>query len=274
MFLFMNFKRIISKFKKILFYRKYNFFSKFQILFNIDQKTSIYGQKLVLPPGHLLTMYNSLYPEYDKFISQLVKNINEGYSVIDIGANVGDTLIRFIKANPKLKYFSIEADDFFFKYLQKNKESYSINHVTQITLINELVGLNLTGNLSKTTTGTKTLIESKDGTKSKTLDEIILDNNIKNIALIKVDVDGYDYNVLLSGMNNIIKYKPMLFFEYMGLNKIKYLNLLNELYKIGYTKWTALDNYGKIIFECQDFINIINLIDSKNEIIIDIYCDS
>jgi FkbM family methyltransferase len=230
----------------------------FRIFFNLDQKISINNQQLILPPGHLLSIYNFLYPKYDKFITHLAKNLNNNESIIDIGANVGDTLLRLIQPNLKLNYFSIEADDYFFKYLKRNTEKYSTNPKSKITIIKELVGLNLIGNLSKTTTGTKTLIRSNLGKKSKTLDSIILKNNIKNIALIKVDVDGYDYNVLLSGMKNIIKYKPKLFFEYMSLNKNKYFHLLKRLNKIGYKNWTALDNYGKIIF--------------KNKIIIDIYC--
>ena len=62
-------------------------------------------------------------------------------------------------------------------------------HNSKITLINTLVGKNLVGNLSETTTGTKTLIENISGIKTKPLDEIILENNIHKIALIKIDVD-------------------------------------------------------------------------------------
>ena len=263
----------INKIKKIFFYYQYNFLRIIRILFKIDQKILINGQELILPPGHLLTLYNYLYPKYDKFISELVVNINENESVIDIGANVGDTLIRLIGSNSKPNYYSIEADEYFFKYLKKNKENIS-NTQNRITLIKELVGIDLIGNLSNTTTGTKALVESNDGLKTRKLDEIIIENNIKNIALIKVDVDGYDYNVLFSGMNQIKKYKPVLFFEYMSLNKFGYIDLINKLYEIGYKNWTALDNYGEIIFENKSYTDILTLIKSetKNKIVLDIYC--
>ena len=272
MFLFMNVKKILLKIKKILFYKKYKFFRIIQMIFKKDQRIYINNQELVLPPGHLLSMYNSLYPEYDKFIVGLVSKLDPNSSIIDIGANVGDTLMRLIQGNSKLNYFSIEADNYFFKYLKKNKEKIYKNYNTQITLINELVGLNLVGNLNNTKSGTKTLIENKEGVKTKTLDDIILDNNIINIAFIKVDVDGYDYNVLASGIENIKKYKPMLFFEYMSLNKDKYLVLLEELYVIGYKKWTIINNYGYPIFENKDYNEVVNFINSKNDIITDIYC--
>jgi len=265
---------LIKRFKKIFFYYKYNFFRKIRILLKIDQKILINGQELILPPNHLLSIYDYLYPKYDKFISKLVINMKENESVIDIGANIGDTLARLINSNSKPKYYSIEADEYFFEYLKKNKEKIVSSTQNRITLIKELVGMDLIGNLSDTTPGTKSLVESSDGFKTKKLDQIIIEHNIKNIALIKVDVDGYDYNVLLSGMNQIKKYKPILFFEYMSLNELGYTDLINKLHEIGYKNWTALNNYGEIIFENKSYTDILRLIKSgeTNKIYIDIFC--
>ena len=50
-----------------------------------------------------------------------------------------------------------------------------------------------------------------------------------------------------------------------------FVDYLNE---IGYKNWTALNNYGVIIFENKSYTDILNLIKSetKNKIVIDIYC--
>lgn len=265
---------IIHKIKKTIFYYKYNFFRTIRILFKINQKILINGRKIILPPGHLLSIYNRLYPKYDRFISRLVKNVAKNQSVVDIGANVGDTLVRMMSHNNSLKYYSIEADDYFFKFLKKNVEKSPLYKLNKVTLIKKLVGMNLVGNLSKTTTGTKSLIENKIGMRSQKLDEIIKKNNIKNIGLIKVDVDGFDYNVLLSAMYNIKKYKPILFFEYMSLNETGYISLIKKLKKIGYKNWTVLNNYGEFILKKNSYIDVLKLIktSTKNKIIIDICC--
>ena len=118
---------LIIKFTKIFFYKKYNFFRRLRLIFNIDQKINIYKLSLILPPGHLLSIYNYLYPKYDQFISKLVTKIDYNKSVIDIGANIGDTLFRLYQNNPKLRYYSIEADEYFFNYLKKNKKELSNN---------------------------------------------------------------------------------------------------------------------------------------------------
>ncbi len=278
----LNQNSLFKKLNKILFYYKYNISKKFRIFFNIDQKVKIGNKNLILPPEHHLSMWNILYEEYDNFLPKIISDIKENDSIIDIGANVGDTLFRLMNANSKPNYYSIEGDEYFFKYLIKNKNLLEKKEFEKVTLINELVGENLVGNLSATfipesksfNPGSKSLVQSEKGVKTKSLDDIILDYKIENIKLIKVDVDGYDYNVLFSGINEIKKNKPDLFFEYMNLNKDNYLDLLKKLFEIGYAHWTVLNNHGSIIFENKSYNDVINLInDEKIENInIDIYC--
>ena len=270
-------KKILSfrKIKKIFFYFKYGLLKSIRIFFRIDQKIKIGSRIMVLPPEHPLSMWTSLYKDYDNFLPKLVKEMSSNESIIDVGANVGDTLFRFIDTNSKPNYFSIEADQYFFKYLKKNKGLLEKDIQDRVTLINELVGNNLKGNLTqKSNLGSKFLVESPDGLETKSLDKIIIDGNIQNIKLIKVDVDGYDYNVLLSAMNEIKKNKPSLFFEYMSLNKTEYIELIKKLYEIGYSEWTIINNYGSAIFENKHYKDVLDYIDSEknSEIIIDIYC--
>jgi len=265
------------KISKSLFYFKYKFKRMLRVFFKIDQKIYIGNKKILLPPGHLLSLYESFYPEYDRFLPKVISEIKNEESIIDIGANVGDTLFRLINKNAKPYYYCIEADNHFFEYLKKNKKFLDLNLQNKIVLIKELVGNQLIGNLSETTTGTKSLVQSNLGTKSKKLDDIILNHNIKNIRLIKVDVDGYDYNILFSAINEITKNKPDIFFEYMILDEAGqkgYLKLIEKLNEIGYSNWTLLDNYGSIIIENKSYLDIINRTKSalvKNSIF-DIYC--
>ena len=270
-------KSFFRKFNKSLFYLKYNFKRQLRIFFKIDQIIYIDNKKIILPPGHLLSLYESVYPKYDKFLPTVIGKIKENEVIIDIGANIGDTLFRLLNINTKPYYYCIEADNFFFEYLQKNKKSLDINIQNKIILIKSLVGDQLKGNLSETTTGTKSLIESDSGTKSKKLDDIIMDYKIKNIKLIKVDVDGFDYNILFSAINELKNNKPDIFFEYMPLDesgKKNYLRLIEKLNKIGYSNWTMLDNYGSVIFENKSYIELINKTKSAliKKDVFDVYC--
>jgi len=270
---------MIEKIKKSLFYFFYKLKKLIRILFSVDQNITLGSLKIILPPDHNLSLYNYLYLEYDKFISIVVKDLAKNTSVIDIGANVGDTVCRMIQSNNKLHYYSIEADNFFFNYLNLNVENFKKNFPYKIDSIKSLVGQKLQGKLIGNH-GTKSLLKNSrvsDGDKiikSKKLDEIIIKYNIKNISLIKCDTDGYDYNVIFSGINYIKKYKPDIFFEYHKLNEtsqINYIGLINKLLDIGYKNWTILNNYGKIIFKKINKKDLIKLINS-NQKIFDIYC--
>ena len=150
----------LHKINKSLFYLTYKILRILRVFFNIDQKIYISNKQILLPPGHLLSLYNYSHKEYDKFIPKIIRNFKENDSIIDIGANVGDTLYRLIDSNSKPNFYCIEADEYFFKYLAKNKELLALNLKKNVFLIKELVGDNLVGNLSQSSTGTKTLIES------------------------------------------------------------------------------------------------------------------
>ena len=270
-------KSFFRKFNKSLFYLKYNFKRQLRIFFKIDQIIYIDNKKIILPPGHLLSLYESVYPKYDRFLPTVIGKIKENEVIIDIGANIGDTLFRLLNINTRPYYYCIEADNFFFEYLQKNKKSLDVNIQNKIILIKTFVGDQLQGNLSETTTGTKSLIESDLGIKSKKLDDIIMEYKIKNIKLIKVDVDGYDYNILFSAINELKNNKPDIFFEYMPLDesgKKNYLRLIEKLNEIGYSNWTMLDNYGSIIFENKSYIDVIDKTKSTliEKDVFDIYC--
>ena len=270
-------KYFFRKFSKSFFYLKYNFKRQLRIFFKIDQIIYIDNKKIILPPGHLLSLYESVYPKYDRFLPTVISKIEENEVIIDIGANIGDTLFRLLNINTRPYYYCIEADNFFFEYLQKNKKSLDVNIQNKIILIKTLVGDQLKGNLSETKTGTKSLIESEIGIKSKKLDDIIMEYKIKNIKLIKVDVDGFDYNILFSAINELKNNKPDIFFEYMPLDesgKKNYLRLIEKLNEIGYSNWTMLDNYGSIIFENKSYIDVIDKTKSTliEKDVFDIYC--
>ena len=108
---------------------------------------------------------------------------------------------------------------------------------------------------------------------SKKLDEILYENKIENVSLIKVDTDGFDVSVLSSGYETIKNYKPFLFFEYMKkddnhLNE--YLKFINHLQKLNYKEFIILDSHGKTILKTRNVDDVNFTLSSSNNI--DIFC--
>jgi hypothetical protein len=52
----------------------------------------------------------------------------------------------------------------------------------------------------------------------RTLDQILEEENIKRLDLIKIDVEGLEYNVLRGGYNSIRQFRPYIIFEYNKAN--------------------------------------------------------
>ena len=71
------------------------------------------------------------------------------------------------------------------------------------------------------------VVENKNGNENvTTLDTF----NLKNISFIKIDVEGYELNLLKGALNTIEKNKPMIFIE----KKKDYDDLKNFLYDLNY----------------------------------------
>ena len=60
-----------KKIKISIFYLNYKILRMLRIFFNIDQILNINDKKLILPPDHLLSLYNKIYPNYEKFLKIL-----------------------------------------------------------------------------------------------------------------------------------------------------------------------------------------------------------
>jgi FkbM family methyltransferase len=59
----------------------------------------------------------------------------------------------------------------------------------------------------------------------------IIDYQFKNIGVIKIDVEGFEYFVLIGAYSIIMKYKPVIIIEIWDINKEKIFALMEDIYK-------------------------------------------
>jgi FkbM family methyltransferase len=199
----------ISLFSKIVMRlkRKIRHLSKFPIIYPYKDFA------IKLPANHLLPEYQQICPKYDRFLPHLAKYATASDTIVDIGANVGDTLAGMAEKNSVSNYICVEPDEYFYKYLVENINRIKISITgLRIQTINALVGKNISNVSLVGKGGTKhAVIDNKGGIKSLPLDEMI--PNTLNVRILKSDVDGFDYDVLDSSMAVIEKHKPIIFFE-------------------------------------------------------------
>ena len=65
----------------------------------------------------------------------------------------------------------------------------------------------------------------------KTLDSFVQENDIKQIDILRMDVEGFEYNIIVGANNVLEKYKPKIFVEIhkMYLGKEKTCQIFNDL---------------------------------------------
>ena len=113
--------------------------------------------------GNLIPQYQQKYRLYDRFLPHLAPYLDG--TVVDVGANCGVLAVSMGMNNHKLSFICVEPEDQCLELLYKNTEKID-NHVE--------------------------VIAGKVGTDDIKLDEIVKEG----VGLIKVDVDGYDWDVI------------------------------------------------------------------------------
>ena len=162
---------------------------------------------------------------FDKKVFEIAtKYIKKNSIVLDVGANFGQLSVLFSKHKENVEVYSFEASNYIFRILVKNIKENNANakpfnnlvgnKTEQDSLIKKL-------NISKFNTYGSNKIEKVDFKNEKNL-EVEKINSIKiddisfdkQISLMKIDVQGYDLEVLKGAKNTIIKYQMPIIFEY------------------------------------------------------------
>lgn len=173
-------------------------------------KKKFYRYKFYLRPNEFLMLKEVILgKEHFPIKSFLPKN---GYILIDVGAGIGDyALISSLLVGKKGLVIAIEGDEKTFDLLSKNIRSNNLRNVKIF----------------------KIFVDSKNR-----LDKLIEKLKIKRIDLIKIDIEGYEYDALLGLKSTLKKYKPKIAVEIHSFDlKEKIENFLKKLgYKLEYEK--------------------------------------
>jgi FkbM family methyltransferase len=230
--------------------------------------TCVFGPfSIVLPSTHLLPKYQREHRLYDKFLPFLGRALPANSTVIDVGANCGDTLAAMLAANQTLKFACIEPDDTFYRYLQENiARIQSVAPQVGIQAIKALVGKSVTQAALQGSKGTaKAILGSGEHSQSsRTLDAIALEFSLANVNLLKSDVDGFDYDVIDSAEQVLRAQEPIVFFECYFDHLAQRESLkrsLRLLQSANYSQWFVFDNFGELVLRTQDLSQLDQLLD-------------
>lgn len=155
----------------------------------------------------------------DKDITDILDTyLKKGSTFIDIGMNIGyETLwaAHLVKESGKVISFEPLSG-----LIEQTKESLNLNKFTSVTIVQKALGIE-EGSLDiyqhEKDAGLSSLVNKNNSFKKEVVSIGKLDTelkNVKSINLIKIDVEGYEYEVLCGGKEVIQKFLPPIIFEF------------------------------------------------------------
>ena len=145
-----------------------------------------------------------------KVIEEYIKDSGRNRNCVDVGAHIGTHTLPFSRLFEYVNSF--EATDRNFQYLQKNVETNNINNVTchECALGSKSGFVNMS-KLGDHNSGQYGVKEDSDGdVRLEKLDSIAGTFDLVDIDFIKIDVEGYESEVLEGARDTIRTYKPMI----------------------------------------------------------------
>lgn len=215
--------------------------------------TRVNHQWLICPFSHKLPFYQKDFPTYDRQLAKLCSwmhgQLQRAIKVIDVGANVGDTVV-----NIGLKdafYLCVEGDGNYSHYLTKNLNHRYRYSLEQYFLTDQPDNGNYSFTASKGT-GRLTASDKEVVTGFSSLDELLREK-YENMSfdLVKVDTDGFDFKVIRGAGQSLREWHPLLFFEwdkvYCKEQGEDPLSIFPILEGWGYSNCILFDNFGKVV---------------------------
>jgi FkbM family methyltransferase len=214
------------------------------------------GTRLRLPLSHDLPRTRRHYPYYAENLGEVALLVSSvgGKTMVDVGANVGDS-VAIVKAHaPEMAILCVDADSVYVPYLRRNTAHWPDVEIAAPVLLAQQTG-DLPGRLER---GAGTSRFANSGplmTTAISLGDLLAQRSrFSAPALLKSDTDGFEEHVLRGAAGLLMRTGPVLFLEYdpkllrdAGSDG---LEMLSWLRSIGYERVVYYDKYGKLMLHC------------------------
>ena len=156
---------------------------------------------------------------------QFFELIRENAIILDIGANIGTVALRAASISKNGLVYAFEPDTDNYDSLQFNIGLNSFRNIIPIKkALGHVPGKSKLFKINRHNTGMNRILSSRENFSDfewievVTLDEEVTRLQLERIDLIKIDVEGYELNVLKGAERILTKFRPLIVIEVIEIN--------------------------------------------------------
>lgn len=278
-----------KKMVKAMIYYLYDSIKKRNLDFKTEKIIQVNNYKMkIIPNDKGISSELMIYGNHEPLTTQIISDeLIEGMNCLDIGSNIGYyALLESKKVGPTGIVWAIEPSPENFFILTENIKLLDYDNVKAFNFAIGDVNGEIEFIISKKSNWSKVkeendLVEEGDRiikVTLRTLDSFVLENNLKNIDLLRMDVEGYENKIITGGLEFLKKFKPIIMIEIhkMIMGKDETIKMLEKIRDINYENYFFIPRIfdSQIIGEKKDVKNMSIeslLINLKNDTLPDVF---
>lgn len=224
-----------------------------------------------IPFSHSLPTFLGLHTLYSKNLPRISKLVYSKYPqlhLIDIGANIGDS-VALIRSETNFPILAVEGEPNLFSILKENAPLFDHLHIAQQFLGDYNAAIKGSVFVNQ---GVMAYIKEDPTSSSsvalQTLDWLLKEHSsFQTSKMLKIDTDGFDLKILRGAENFLGQAKPVIFFEYspflLSQQGEKSLAIFPFLKGKGYSNLLIYDNLGYLMMPTSlDNLDLLSSLDS------------
>lgn len=243
------------------------------------RRLPVAGFSIDVPAGTTLSVMWRRNPNYDRPIDEIgryLRSTEAPGAVLDIGANIGDSVARLWGAE---SICAVEAHPRFVPWLKSNVELLLEQHAarapgrsgsrTRVQIVEAYIGSER-GSVSMVDTNFGSSARQAEGdapssfrVRTCRIEDLVEQGALAQPVLgIKTDTDGSDFSILLGHDGWIARARPFILFEFDPYLSSEVLGggdghaqaerCLDMLQACGYTRYLVFDNFGNLLADLKD----------------------
>jgi FkbM family methyltransferase len=216
-------------------------------------ETTCLGHRFVYPSDSLIGRQIASGGEWDSVLRPIISTLlpQDSPSICEVGSNIGASTLQLLAVKPNARVFAFEPSSRFCPILRRNLHLAGFDGVVIYpVLLGRHAGIITLYNNATTASAA---IEEYDGhelrrvqrVRMSTLDSVF--SSSERVDFIKIDTDGFEFEVLHGAERLIRRDGPVLFFEYASRLLKSPITDLTWLQQLGYQGLTCWSPRGTLV---------------------------